>query len=117
MFANHFSFHCFTVRRGSEEGPWTDGIPFDGREVWQFALALNDHKENMWIVQPNSFRNLGRCRHPRCWPWSNGNELPYEHTGVDSSDINECYELHVCVGPFGCDGNDHSCSYNFAGAA
>mmetsp|Transcript_83 Transcript_83/g.174 ORF Transcript_83/g.174 Transcript_83/m.174 type:complete len:131 (-) Transcript_83:123-515(-) len=59
------------IRRGKVEGPWADEIPLDGRDVWQFTLVLDDHKENFWVVKPDSFVNLGRDRHPRCWPWSN----------------------------------------------
>lgn len=104
------------VRRGNEEGPWSDGIPIDGRDVWQFTLVLNDHMENMWVVEKESFRNLGPDRRPRCWPWSTETELPYERSGVDSHDINdEYYLIHYCLGPFGCSGDDHP--HNFAGAA
>lgn len=97
------------MRRGDPEGPtWADGIPFDGRDVWQFTVMFNDHMENKWILKPNSFRNLGRNCRPRCWPWSNEEDLPYDYLGMDSDDINQDYPVHACIGPFGCNGEDHS---------
>lgn len=103
------------VRRGTIEGPWADEIPLDGRDVWQFTLVLNDHLQNFWVAKPNSFVNLGRHRHPRCWPWSTETDLPYEYDGVDRGDIHDNYMTTLCIGPFGCPGDDHP--HDFAGAA
>ena len=36
------------MRRGTEDGSWVDGIPFDGRDVWQFTLIADDSMENLW---------------------------------------------------------------------
>lgn len=67
------------------------------------------HASNIWVLKPNSFQKLELNQHPRCWPWSNDTELPYERTGSDSPDINEEYTLNVCIGPFGCDeGHEHT---------
>lgn len=68
----------YDMRRGLEEGPWIDGIPFDGRDIWQFTLVADDSKECMWRADPLSFVNLGPVHRPRCWPWSNDNALPYQ---------------------------------------
>ena len=68
----------YDIRRGSEEGPWTDGIPFDGRDIWQFTLVADDSLEQLWRADPYSFVNLGPAHRPRCWPWSNENALPYQ---------------------------------------
>ena len=55
------------------------GIPFDGRDIWQFHLIADDSLDNMWRADPTSFLNLGPDTHrPRCWPWSNDTVLPYE---------------------------------------
>ncbi|KAL3906332.1 MAG: hypothetical protein SGARI_004051 [Bacillariaceae sp.] len=93
-------------RRGSEEGPWGDGIPVDGRDVWSFVLQFNDAMENMWILKPETLRNMGRDRRPRCWPWSNETELPpdLERDGVDRfhTDYNVPVYTTMCTGPFGC---------------
>eukprot|EP01082_Thalassiosira_pseudonana_P005710 g5660.t1 g5660 contig2:1000675-1002217(-) len=63
----------YEMRRGSENGPWADLIPFDGRDLWQFTLINNDsHEDNMWQADPASFVNLGREERARCWPWSEG---------------------------------------------
>jgi hypothetical protein len=100
-----------TVHRGKERGPWSDGLPFDGRDIWQFTLVMNDNFQNGWVIQPGSFHNLGRDRQARCWPWTNDRKLPYGRTGVDRD---FCYlpggaiVLHRCLGPFGCDGKDHT---------
>jgi len=96
------------------EGPWADEIPFDSRDVWQFTLVLDDHKQNMWVVKKNSFCNIGPSCHACCWPWSSDTEIPYKHKGTDSTDIHENYPLTMCIGPFGCSG-DHA--HDFAGAA
>lgn len=111
-----FYLSIVAVHRGSEEGPWADELPFDGRDVWQFTLEFDDHMHNKWVIkQPDLFHNLGSDRHPRCWPWSNEDELPYERPDRDCHAINTNYPMHICLGPFGCDGKDHS--HNFAGAA
>ena len=60
-----------------------DGIPFDGRDVWQFVLVANDRFDNIWRLDHSSFVNLGRNCRPRCWPWSNDNVLPYPRSGKD----------------------------------
>ena len=73
----------YDIRRGTEEGPWIDAIPFDGRDVWQFTLVADDSLENMWRTDPASFVNLGPAHRPRCWPWSNDADLPYGRTGTD----------------------------------
>lgn len=71
------------MQRGNDEGPWDDGIPFDGRDVWQVTLIADDSKSHYWVYKPGSLVNLGRDRFPRCWPWSDVNESPYERDGVD----------------------------------
>jgi hypothetical protein len=107
-----------TVHRGHEEGPWKDGLPFDGRDIWQFTVVMNDHMENKWVVQPGSFRNLGQNRQVRCWPWTSDHTLPYQRSGADQD---HCrfptgeIILHLCVGPFGCQGKTHK--HDFAEAA
>lgn len=68
----------YDIRRGTEDGPWVDGIPFDGRDIWQFTLVADDSMENLWRADPSSFVSLGPMHRPRCWPWSNDNDLPYE---------------------------------------
>jgi hypothetical protein len=106
------------VHRGHEEGPWKDGLPFDGRDIWQFTVVMNDHMENKWVIKPGTFRNLGQDRQVRCWPWTNDRLLPYKRTGMDQD---HCrfptgeIILHLCVGPFGCQGKDHK--HDFAEAA
>jgi hypothetical protein len=108
-----------TVHRGNEEGPWKDGIPFDGSDIWQFTVVfLNDQKDNMWVIQPGSFRNLGQDRQVRCWPWTNDRTLPYERTGVDKEHcrfVTGERLLHLCEGPFGCQDKGHN--HDIAGAA
>jgi hypothetical protein len=107
-----------TVYRGNEEGPWNDGIPFDGSDIWQFTVFMNYEMVNKWVIQPGSFLNLGQDRQARCWPWTNDRTLPYTRNGVDHdrprSPTGELL-FHSCVGPFGCAGKDHK--HNFAGAA
>ena len=68
----------YDIRRGTEDGPWVDGIPFDGRDICQFTLVADDSMENVWRVDPSSFVILGAVHRPRCWPWSNANVLPYD---------------------------------------
>lgn len=99
----------YDMRRGSEEGPWGDNIPFNGHDVWQFTLRANDSMVNLWTIVHQSFRNLGSNRHPRCWPWSNEEELPYAHDGIDhfTPDGPNGIIVHDCIGPFGCDETDH----------
>jgi hypothetical protein len=107
-----------TVHRGHDEGPWRDGIPFDGRDIWQFTVVMNDQMENKWVIQPGTFRNLGQDRQVRCWPWTNDRTLPYKRSGMDED---HCrfptgeIVLHLCLGPFGCQGKDQK--HDFAGAA
>lgn len=74
----------YDIRRGTEEGPWLDHIPFDGRDVWQFTLVADDSFENLWRADPSSFVNLGRERHVRCWPWCEEDVLSFERSGVDA---------------------------------
>lgn len=38
----------------------------------------------MWQADPASFVNLGREERARCWPWSEGDELPFRRTGADA---------------------------------
>ena len=94
----------------------------------------DDSLENMWRVVPTSFVNMGRDHRPRCWPWSDENELPYGRNGVDkplrggsgpngkmkhctratekrylfTQSIDSCslgaISVHICVGPHGCTG-------------
>lgn len=82
LFNTRLNFD-YDIRRGTEEGPWIDAIPFDGRDVWQFTLVADDSLENMWRADPASFVNLGPAHRPRCWPWSNDVELPYGRSGAD----------------------------------
>jgi len=95
----------YEMRRGSENGPWADLIPFDGRDLWQFTLINNDsHEDNMWQADPASFVNLGRKERARCWPWSEGDELPFRRTGADApmtgNGPNGAISVHVNLGPF-----------------
>ena len=71
----------YDLPRGTENGPWADGIPVDGRDVWQFDLIADDSMQNMLIADTASFQNLGRKVRPRCWPWSLDNELPLPRSG------------------------------------
>jgi len=105
------------MRRGSDDGPWSDGIPFDGRDVYRWTMVFNEHLVNKWTLDKESFVNLGRERRPRCWPWSNEDELPYERTGIDRLDRNKDGQkmYHVCIGPFGCTEIGHLRHY-FGGA-
>lgn len=90
-------------KRGTNEGPWNDEIPFDGRDAWQLTLVADDSKENVWNFKPGSLVNLGRDRYPRCWPWSNDTELPYERDGIDRFNPKRNFRPAMCLGPFGCE--------------
>jgi hypothetical protein len=103
------------MKRATDDGPWSDGIPFDGRDVWQFTLVFNDTKNCKWVLKPDSMVNLGRERHPRCFPWSNEQELPYARDGVDRYSPDGISWETACIGPFGCDGKDHR--HKFDGGA
>eukprot|EP00523_Entomoneis_sp_CCMP467_P017314 CAMPEP_0168804986 /NCGR_PEP_ID=MMETSP0726-20121227/798_1 /TAXON_ID=265536 /ORGANISM="Amphiprora sp., Strain CCMP467" /LENGTH=208 /DNA_ID=CAMNT_0008856847 /DNA_START=117 /DNA_END=743 /DNA_ORIENTATION=- len=105
------------MKRANDGGPWPDGIPFDGRDIWQFTLIFDDTKASKWVLKPDSLINLGRDRHPRCWPWSNEMELPYTRDGVDRYVPIGTPWHHLCIGPFGCNGNDHPHQYDDGGAA
>eukprot|EP00956_Cyclotella_meneghiniana_P043075 scaffold251771_cov103-Cyclotella_meneghiniana.AAC.5 len=105
----------YEIRRGSEEGPWADHIPFDGRDVWRFVLIADDSMRNIWHAEPNSFVNLGRNQRNRCWPWSEGNELPFKRPKNDmplkGHGPQGSLPIHVCKGPFGCNGGNHPHSF------
>lgn len=74
-------------KRGTDEGPWNDGIPFDGRDVWQLTLIANDAVMNYWTFKPGSLVKLERdTAYPRCWPFSDANESPYTRDGVNRFD-------------------------------
>ena len=75
--------YYWDMKRGTDDGPWNDGIPFDGRDVWQLTLKADDEKQNYWTFKPGSLINLGRDAFPRCWPWTSSNESPYKRDGVD----------------------------------
>jgi hypothetical protein len=95
----------FDRRRSSEEGPWGDGIPFDARDVWRFKLRFDDHLDHMWTLDVESLENLGRDVRPRCWPWSEGTELPFERCDHDhffEYANPESQKAVMCRGPFGC---------------
>lgn len=117
------------MRRSTEDGPWSDLIPFDGRDVWRFVVTLDDRYEaNMWWADVQSFVNMGRDHRPRCWPWGKGNKLPYKRKNSDMpmtghgpngkicwfatvpyeivSSNNSCLSsgelsVHISLGPFG----------------
>jgi hypothetical protein len=39
----------YDMRRSSEEGPYSDLIPFDARDVWRFTVEFDDrYEQNMW---------------------------------------------------------------------
>eukprot|EP00804_Cyclotella_cryptica_P001516 CCRYP_003727-RC/>CCRYP_003727-RC protein AED:0.06 eAED:0.06 QI:121/1/1/1/0.5/0.4/5/2078/296 len=101
----------YDIRRGSDDGPWLDCIPFDGRDVWRFILVADDSMENIWRADTDSFINLGRSRRERCWPWAEGNTLPFERPSHDlplrGAGPDGALPIHVCKGPFGCCGSDH----------
>ena len=84
LMLSAISFHPLRLnfdydsQRGTDDGPWNDGIPFDGRDIWQVTLVADDSMKNMWRVDPTSFVNLGANHQPRCWPWSKKVVLPYE---------------------------------------
>ncbi|KAL7480312.1 hypothetical protein ACHAW6_006003 [Cyclotella cf. meneghiniana] len=109
----------YDIRRGSNEGPWLDRIPIDGRDVWRFVLIADDSMANIWRADIESFSNLGRNHRVRCWPWSEGNTLPFERPPHDLPLIgtgpNGALPIHVCKGPFGCNGSDHQ--HNFPAIA
>src|SRR6476620_8611569 len=44
----------------SINGPWPDGIPLDGRDIWRFQLVMADIKQIIWVLDVNSLTNLGR---------------------------------------------------------
>jgi hypothetical protein len=49
------------MNHGTDDGPWNDGIPFDGRDVWhQLTPKADDEKQNYWRFKPGSLINLGR---------------------------------------------------------
>ena len=111
--------------RGTDDGPWQDGIPFDGRDIYQFVLQFNDISQNKWCLEDaKTFVNLGSGQRVRCWPWSNQEVLPYKRSGVDEippSPPAHLYEKrgdeipmqnHFCIGPFGCSANDHEHNYD-----
>lgn len=109
------------MRRGTDDGPWSDSIPFDGRDIWRFSLVADDSAGCMWIPDPASFVNLGHGatthRRPRGWPWNDAvDELPYPRTGTDlpfhaRRSGRGTILTHMCIGPFGCDGSDHPHSF------
>lgn len=74
-----------------------------------------NYKTNKWVLKNDSFVNLGPSHRPRCWPWNNEDELPYKRTGEDSCDLLTNYDLHNCIGQFGCKEND--CSHDFCGGS
>ena len=95
----------YDIRRGSENGPWADLIPIDGRDVWRFTLAYNDqYDDDAWHSIPNSFVNLGRHARNRCWPWTADHVLPYRRTGADAPTWGNgpggALQVHVDLGPF-----------------
>lgn len=47
-------------------------------------MIADDSQECIWHADPSSFTNLGRYQKPRCWPWSEGDDLPFERSGVDA---------------------------------
>ena len=94
------------MKRGTDEGPWNDGIPFDGRDVWQLTLVADDSKHDVWTFKPGSLVKLERDQFPRCWPWTKEDELPYARDGVDRFDADMPDALPLCVGPHGCE-DDH----------
>ncbi len=39
----------YDMRRSSEEGPYSDLIPFDARDVWRFTVFFDDrYEQNLW---------------------------------------------------------------------
>ncbi|KAL7479904.1 hypothetical protein ACHAW6_005623 [Cyclotella cf. meneghiniana] len=95
----------YDIRRGSENGPWNDLIPIDGRDTWRFTLAYNDqYDDDAWHSIPNSFVNLGRNARNRCWPWTADHVLPYRRTGADApvwgNGPGGALKVHVDLGPF-----------------
>lgn len=96
------------IRRGTEEGPWADIIPLDGRDIWEYTLVADDSKYNMLEADMSSFRNLGRNVQPRCWPWSLDRELPFQRQGVDFVfPLGMRRGMTLCIGPFGCPNTGH----------
>ena len=93
------------MRRGREEGPWSDLIPVDGRDIWRFTLAYNDqYDDDCWHAISDSFENLGPNHRNRCWPWTNDHALPYRRTGADApvwgNGPGGALQVHVDLGPF-----------------
>ena len=76
-FSNRLNFD-YEMRRPTEQGPWPDHIPIDGRDIWRFILIADDSRSNIWRADPASFVNLGQDQRNRCWPWSDGDVLPFE---------------------------------------
>ena len=110
----HFDYE---IRRGrsNKDGPWKDRIPFDGRDVWRFVLVADDSMEHIWRVDPDSFVNMGRNQRNRNWPWSDGNDLPYQSPEKDLElkgfGPKGSLPVHICKGPYGCDSDDHPHSF------
>lgn len=74
----------YDMRRSSEEGPYSDLIPFDARDVWRFTLEFDDrYEQNLWWADVSTFVNMGRNHRDRCWPWKKGNKLPYKRKAND----------------------------------
>jgi len=95
----------YDARRGREEGPWSDLIPIDGRDVWRFTMVFNDeYEEDAWHAIPSSFQNMGPNYRNRCWPWTDSQLLPYARTGVDApvygSGPSGEILIHLDLGPF-----------------
>lgn len=104
------------ICREKMEGPWQDGLnSVDGRDIWELDLFLDDSKENSWVGGGSEcFRNLGRNRQARGFPWSNINTRPYEYGKFVQKAGQWPLLLHLCIGPFGCDGKDHDHSFGAA---
>lgn len=71
--------------------------------------------QHIWRADLSSFVNLGESQRSRCWPWSDGNVLPFERPLIDlplkGYGPNGSLPIHVCKGPFGCDRSDHPHSF------
>jgi len=96
----------YDLKRSTSSGPWDDGIPVDGRDVWQFDLIVDESMKNKLVADLRSFRNLGRKVQPRCWPWSQENVLPVKR-GAHQKEFSP-HRTTFCIGPFGCPCNNHS---------
>merc|ERR1712146_796188 len=97
----------YDFRRSTEDGPWADGIPFDGRDVWRFTIVADDSKNDVWMVKSGTLRNLGPdSSYPRCWPWSEDDQLPRCRPPVDVPFPPKKKEVpvHYYIGPFGLTG-------------